>query len=69
TVQFVHNHNDPGPFILQKAVPVQHDDTPDTLADRVQTVEREAYPEAIELFAQGRLRVEDGKVRVSRRAN
>jgi phosphoribosylglycinamide formyltransferase-1 len=49
---------------MQHAVPVLEDDTPDSLADRVQAAEREIYPQAIQLCAQGRLRVEGRRVRV-----
>lgn len=66
TVHFADNIYDHGPIILQRVVPVLDDDTPDTLAARVQEAEREAYPEAICLFAHGRLRVEGRKVRILR---
>jgi folate-dependent phosphoribosylglycinamide formyltransferase PurN len=61
TVHFVNNEYDEGPIIVQHAVEVREGDTPDTLADRVFEVECIAYPEAIRLFAEGRLRVE-GKI-------
>jgi len=64
TVHFVDDKYDHGPIILQEAIPVLPDDTPDTLADRVQALERELYPKAIQLFAEGRLIVEGRKVRV-----
>lgn len=64
TVHFADNQYDHGPIILQRPVPVLDDDTPETLAARVQEAEREAYPEAIRLFAEGRLVVEGRKVRV-----
>jgi len=64
TVHFVNNEYDAGPIILQRAVAIEPDDTPDTLADRVQAVEREIYPEAISLFGQGRLQIEGQRVRV-----
>lgn len=64
TVHFVDNEYDHGPIILQRPVPVAEDDTPETLAARVQAEEREAYPEAIRLFAEGRLSVVDGRVRI-----
>ncbi len=64
TVHFVDNMYDNGPIILQKAVEVLEDDTPDTLADRVQATEREIFPEAIALFGQGRLRIEGRRVRI-----
>jgi formyltetrahydrofolate-dependent phosphoribosylglycinamide formyltransferase len=64
TVHFADNEYDRGPIILQRAVPVHEDDTADTLAARVFAAECEAYPEAIRLFAAGRLRVEGRRVRV-----
>ena len=64
TVHFADNEYDHGPVILQKTVPVLDDDTPDTLAARVFEKECEAYPEAIQLFAEGRLKIEGRKVRV-----
>lgn len=64
TVHFADNAYDHGPIILQRTVPVLDDDTPDTLAARVFAQECEAYPEAIRLFAEGRLRVEGRRVRI-----
>ena len=64
TVHFVNNEYDSGPIIVQKTCPVAEDDTPETLAARVAELERAAYPEAIRLFGQGRLRVESSRVRV-----
>ena len=46
---------DTGPIILQSSVPVQPDDTEDTLAARILTEEHRLYPEAVRLFAEGRL--------------
>jgi formyltetrahydrofolate-dependent phosphoribosylglycinamide formyltransferase len=63
TVHFADNEYDQGPIILQRVVPVLDDDTPDTLAARVFEQECEAYPEAIRLFAEGRLRIEGRRVR------
>lgn len=63
TVHFADNQYDHGPIILQRAVPVFDDDTPDSLAARVFEQECEAYPEAIGLFAEGRLQVEGRRVR------
>ena len=57
TVHLVDDQYDHGPIVLQRSVPVRDDDTPDTLAARVQAVERELVPEAIRLFAAGRLPV------------
>ncbi|MFO0945987.1 MAG: phosphoribosylglycinamide formyltransferase [Planctomycetota bacterium] len=64
TVHFADNQYDHGPIILQRAVPVLEDDTPDTLAARVFEAECDAYPDAINLFAQNRLRIEGQRVRV-----
>lgn len=61
TVHFVDNEYDQGPIVAQKAVPVLADDTVETLAARVQAAEREVYPEAIQLFAEGRLKI-DGRI-------
>ena len=64
TVHFADNQYDHGPVILQRAVPVLEDDTPDTLAARVFEAECEAYPEAIRLIAAGRVTVEGRCVRI-----
>jgi formyltetrahydrofolate-dependent phosphoribosylglycinamide formyltransferase len=64
TVHFVDNQYDHGPIIVQRTVPVSDTDTPDTLAARVFEQECVAYPEAIRLFAAGRLRIEGRVVRV-----
>ncbi len=66
TVHFCTNEYDKGPIIVQRTCPVQDDDTPDTLADRVFEQECLAYPEAIKLFAEGRLQVEGSRVKVRR---
>jgi phosphoribosylglycinamide formyltransferase-1 len=58
TVHFVDNHYDHGPIILQRTVPVHSGDTPQILAARVFEQECRAYPEAIRLYAEGRLRIE-----------
>jgi phosphoribosylglycinamide formyltransferase-1 len=64
TVHFCDDQYDTGPIILQAAVPVEEGDDVHSLAARVQLAERELYPRAIQLFAQGRLRIEGGRVRV-----
>jgi phosphoribosylglycinamide formyltransferase-1 len=63
TVHFVDSEYDHGPIVLQEAVEVRDDDTPETLAARVQQVERRLVPEAVRLFAAGRLRIEGRRVR------
>lgn len=64
TVHFVDDEYDHGPIILQRVVPVEDDDTPETVAQRVLVEEHRAYPEAVRLFAEGRLRIEGRRVRV-----
>jgi formyltetrahydrofolate-dependent phosphoribosylglycinamide formyltransferase len=64
TVHFADDRYDHGPIILQGCVPVLDDDTADRLAARVQALESELYPQAIQLWADGRLRVESGRVAV-----
>jgi phosphoribosylglycinamide formyltransferase-1 len=64
TVHFANNEYDAGPIILRRKVPVRPDDTPDALADRVFEQELIAYPEAIRLFAAGRLCLDSGRVRI-----
>jgi phosphoribosylglycinamide formyltransferase-1 len=64
TVQFISEDVDAGPIIVQRCVRVQEEDTAETLSARVLEQEHEAYPEAIQLFAEGRLRVEEGGARV-----
>jgi phosphoribosylglycinamide formyltransferase 1 len=62
TVHFVTEGIDEGPIILQAAVPILDDDTPDTLAARILEQEHKIYPRAVQLFAEGRLRVEGRRV-------
>jgi len=64
TVHFVDNEYDCGPIIIQRVVPVHEDDSPETLAQRIFKEECIAYPEAINLFAEGRLKIEGRKVRI-----
>jgi phosphoribosylglycinamide formyltransferase-1 len=65
TVHFVDAGTDTGPIILQKAVPVLDDDTPATLHARIQEQEHAAFPEALQLLADGRVRVEGRVVRIA----
>jgi len=61
TVHFVTEGMDEGPSIVQAAVPVHPDDTAETLAARVLTVEHRSYPLALKLVAEGRVRMEGGR--------
>ncbi len=63
TVHFCTNEYDAGPIIIQRACEVRDDDTPDTLADRVFEQECIAYPQAITLFSQDRLKVQGSIVK------
>ena len=64
TIHLCDDEYDTGPIVLQESVPVADDDTIDSLARRVQEQERELYPRAIQLFAEGRLEVQGRKVRI-----
>jgi phosphoribosylglycinamide formyltransferase 1 len=64
TVHFADNQYDHGPVIVQRAVPVLDDDTPETLAARVFEAECAAYPEALRLIATGRVTIEGRRVRI-----
>ncbi len=55
TVHFADNVYDHGPIILQRTVEIREGETPESLAERVFAAECEAYPEAIRLFAEGKL--------------
>jgi phosphoribosylglycinamide formyltransferase-1 len=65
TVHFADDTYDTGPILVQKCVPVKEGDDPDTLAARVFQAECEAYPEAIELLAAGRVTVQGRRVVIS----
>ena len=63
TCHFVDEGTDTGPIILQKAVNVEQDDTPEILQRRVmEQAEWIIMPKAIDLIANGKITVEDGKV-------
>ena len=61
TVHFVTEGMDEGPVIGQAAVPVLAGDTADALAGRVLTIEHQLYPQALRLFAEGKVKMEGGK--------
>jgi phosphoribosylglycinamide formyltransferase-1 len=64
TIHYVDNSIDGGPVILQSAVPVEAGDTPETLAHRILIQEHRTYSKAIQLHADGRIQVKDGKVSI-----
>ncbi|EJC78719.1 phosphoribosylglycinamide formyltransferase, formyltetrahydrofolate-dependent [Rhizobium leguminosarum bv. trifolii WSM2297] len=61
TVHFVTEAMDEGPTIGQAAVPILSGDTAESLAARVLTIEHQIYPQALRLFAEGRVSMEGGK--------
>jgi phosphoribosylglycinamide formyltransferase 1 len=66
TVHFCTNEYDKGPIIVQRTCPAYDTDTPDTLAARVFEQECIAYPEAIHLFSEGKLLVQNGIVKIKK---
>jgi phosphoribosylglycinamide formyltransferase-1 len=62
TVHFVNDECDEGPIIIQAVVPVLAEDTEDSLASRILAQEHRIYPRAIQLYSEGRLRIEGRKV-------
>lgn len=64
TVHFVDAGTDSGPILVQKTVPVLEDDTPETLHARIQVQEHIAFPEALDVVASGRYRIEGRRVRI-----
>lgn len=67
TVHFVDDGTDTGPIILQKAVEVEPDDTPKTLQQRImEEAEWKILPEAIDLIANGKVSVVNGRVRIAK---
>lgn len=65
TVHFVNEGVDTGPIIIQRAVEVREDDTPESLDKRILEVEEQIYSEAIQLFAEKRLEIEGRRVKIS----
>jgi phosphoribosylglycinamide formyltransferase-1 len=65
TVHFVDAGIDAGPVILQQPVPVMPGDTAESLHQRIQLTEHQLFPEAIRLFAQGRLELSGRRVKIS----
>lgn len=65
TVHFIDEGVDTGPIIVQTVVPILQDDSEETLSARILKEEHKAYPEAVKLFAEGRLRIEGRRVFIS----
>jgi phosphoribosylglycinamide formyltransferase-1 len=66
TVHFADEGVDTGPIVAQASVPVLEDDTEESLAARILVEEHRLYPEAVRLFAEGRLRLDGRRVRIAR---
>jgi phosphoribosylglycinamide formyltransferase-1 len=66
TTHFMDEKMDHGPIILQAAVKVMPDDDKDTLAKRILNVEHQVLPRTVQLFAQGRLKIEGRKVSIKK---
>ncbi len=66
TVHFVNEEVDAGPIIIQKAVTVEDSDTPETIAQKVHEIEHEILPEAVKLFAEGKLKIIGRRVFIER---
>jgi phosphoribosylglycinamide formyltransferase-1 len=64
TIHVVTLEVDGGPIVLQKSVPVHEDDTPEMLQERVLKEEHKLYPRAIQLFAEGKVKVEGRRTRI-----
>ena len=64
TVHFVEEGVDSGPIVLQESVPVEPGDTEATLSARILVAEHRLYPEAVRLFAEGRLEIVGRRVRI-----
>ncbi|QXO93459.1 phosphoribosylglycinamide formyltransferase [Methanospirillum purgamenti] len=64
TVHFVTRDMDAGPVIIQRTVPVLDDDDEESLSSRILIEEHQAYPDAVRLFFEHRLRIEGRRVRI-----
>ena len=65
TVHFVTEGVDEGPIIIQASVPILEGDTPEVLAARILVQEHQLYPKAIQLYAEGKLKVDGRRVLVA----
>src|SRR5579872_821131 len=69
TVHFVTPETDAGPIVMQGVVEVRDDDTPDTLSERILTIEHQIYPNALRLLARGKLRLDGAACRLTDEAD
>ena len=64
TIHIVDEEYDHGPIVKQCTVPVENNDTPETLAMKIHGVEHRLYPEVLQLFADDRVRVSEGQITI-----
>ncbi len=64
TIHFVDEKTDHGPIILQKALEIKEDDTEESLSLRIHEIEHKLYPQAIKLFAQGKINLAGRRVKI-----
>lgn len=66
TVHFVDEGVDTGPIIIQAVVPIEDDDTEETLLEKIHEKEHDIYPEAVRLFCEDRLKIQGRRVMVDK---
>ncbi|MCX5712816.1 MAG: formyltransferase family protein [Candidatus Omnitrophica bacterium] len=65
TVHFVDELMDNGPIILQQALKIEETDTVETLEEKMHKIEHKIYPQAIQLFVEGKLKIEGRRVLIT----
>jgi len=65
TIHLIDENVDTGPIVLQKKCVVDPSDTPETLRDKVQMLEKEWYPKVVQMFADGKVKIKGRKVTIS----
>lgn len=65
TIHLIDEGVDTGPIVLQKSCSVDPSDTPETLKDKVQALEKEWYPKVVQMFADGKVKVENNQVNIN----
>jgi phosphoribosylglycinamide formyltransferase-1 len=64
TIHMIDEGVDTGPIVLQKSVDVSSGDTPETLKNKVQNLEKEWYPKVVQMFADGKVKIEGNLVKI-----
>lgn len=64
TIHFVNDKMDAGPIVMQESIKVHDDETLESLEERIHALEHKTYPKAVELFAQGKLKIVGRKVKI-----